>query len=272
LSAPSLNVTYLLFNQRTYGDRSRPHPILADPGVRRAIVMAIDRSILVRSALGPRASVAWAPAAFAHWTHRLVPAAPPYDPAAAKALLANHGWRDSDGDGVLDKDGQPLALRLNVATTSAPRLTMAPQVQEQLRRVGIRLDIVRLDAPVWIQRRVRGEFDLDFSSATMDPTPSGIVQSWTCAGRSGSNYAQYCNPALDAVLDTAIYSARSSDRVWRSAYSALQQDAPAVFIASAATVFALHSRFRQVSLRPESLYSDLWRWSVDPASRIARDR
>lgn len=272
LTAPSFNVMYLLFNQRAYGDRTRPHPILADPEVRRAIVMAIDRSILVRSSFAARATIAWAPAASAHWTHRLAPAAPPYDPAAARALLARQGWRDSDGDGTLDKESQPLALRLNVTTTSAPRLTMAPQVQEQLRRVGVRVEIVRLDAPVWIQRRIRGDFDLDFSSATMDPTPSGIVQSWTCGGRAGSNYGQYCDPAVDALLDSAIYSARSGEREWRSAYAALQRDAPAVFIASAATVFALHSRFRQVNLRPESLYSDLWRWSVDPASRIPRDR
>jgi ABC-type transport system substrate-binding protein len=160
----------------------------------------------------------------------------------------------------------------SVTTTSAPRAAMAPQLQEQLRRIGVRLELVRLDGPVWIQRRQRGEFDLDFSAATMDPAPSGVVQSWTCGGRGGSNLGQYCDPAVDSALDRAISSARGGEREWRAAYAALQNDAPALFLASPQTAFALHRRFRAVNLRPESLYSDLWRWSVDPGRRLPRDR
>jgi peptide/nickel transport system substrate-binding protein len=272
LTAPSFSVMYLLFNERAYGERSQPHPILADANVRRAIAMAIDRNPLIQSAFGAYGLPALAPVPSAHWTYRIVPKGASYDPSAARALLRRQGWSDHDGDGVLDKNGMPLALRLNLPTTSAPRGAMAPQVQEQLRRLGIRVELARLDGPVWGQRRQHGEFDLDFSAAVMDPTPSGIVQSWSCAGRAGSNYAQYCDPAVDSSLDRAIYSPRSGEREWRAAYAALQHDAPAVFLASPRTVFALHRRFRDVTLRPESLYSDLWRWSVDPGHRLPRDR
>jgi len=272
LTVPSFSVMYLLFNERAYGDRTQPHPILADANVRRALAMGIDRSPLLRSTYGGYALPAMAPVPAAHWTYRLVPKEPSYDPAAARELLQREGWSDHDGDGVLDKNGAPLALRLNLPTTSAPRVGMAPQVQEQLRRIGVRLELTRLDGPVWGQRRQRGEFDLDFSAAVMDPTPSGILQSWSCAGRAGSNYAQYCDPAVDSSLDRAIYSAHGGERPWRAAYTALQHDAPAIFLASPQTVFALHRRFREVNLRPESLYSDLWRWSVDPGRRLPRDQ
>jgi peptide/nickel transport system substrate-binding protein len=272
LTAPSFGVVYLLFNERAYGDRSRPHPILADAVVRRAISMAIDRTPLLKSAYGAYGLPTTAPVPLAHWTHRVLPKGVGYDPGAALALLKREGWSDHDGDGVLDKNGTPLSLRLNLPTTSAPRVTMAPQVQEQLRRIGIRVELIRMDFPVYAQRRAQGEFDLDFSSAVMDPTPSGIVQSWSCAGRAGSNYAQYCDPAMDAFLEKAIYSPRGGEREWRAAYAALQNDAPAVFLASPPIVLALHRRYREVSLRPESLYSDLWRWSVDPGHRLPRDQ
>jgi peptide/nickel transport system substrate-binding protein len=240
--------------------------------VRRALSLAIDRTTLTRSAYGAYTLTTSAPVARAHWTHRLVPKGLGYDPNGARALLRRLGWRDGDGDGVLEKNGVPLSLRLNLPTTSAPRVTMATQIQEQLRRIGVRLELVRLDGPVWFERRQKGEFDLDFSSAVMDPAPSGIVQSWTCAGRAGSNYAQYCDPAVDSLLEQAIYHPRGGEQQWRAAYTALQNDAPAAFIASPPTLFALHRRYRNVHLRPESLYSDLWLWSVDPARRIARDR
>ena len=244
----------------------------ADAGVRRALSMGIDRATLLRSAYGAYGLGTTAPVAQAHWTHRLVPKGPSYDPGAARALLERLGWSDHDGDSVLDKNGVPLALRLNVPTTSAPRIAMATQVQEQLRHLGVRIELIRLEFPVWFERRQRGEFDVDFAAATMDPTPSGIVQSWTCAGRAGSNFAQYCDPAVDAFLEKAIYDPRGGEREWRAAYAALQNEAPAAFIASPPTLFALHRRYRGVTLRPESLYSDLWRWSVDPARRLPRDR
>ncbi|MGH7562362.1 MAG: ABC transporter substrate-binding protein [Gemmatimonadales bacterium] len=268
---PSFSVGFLLFNQRAHGDRSRPHPILSDVAVRRAIAMALDRPTLARSAFASYAAIPDAPVAQAHWTARIVPSGMRHDPGRARALLRSRGWIDADGDGVLEKDGVPLSLRLNLPTTSASRVTIAPQIQEQLRQVGIRLELVRLDGPVWFERRTRGEFDIDFSSASMDPSPSGIVQSWTCAGRRGSNVGQYCNPAVDSLIERAVGAPVADSRLWREAYTRLQADAPAVFLFSPATPIAVHARFRNVTIRPESFYGDLWRWSVDPGRRLPRD-
>lgn len=271
LTEPSFVVMFLLLNQRAYGDRSRPHPVLADPDVRRALAMGLDRTPMLRSTFGAHGQLAHAPAAQAHWTFGLVPRDPAYDPAGARALLDRRGWIDRDGDGVREKDGVPLSLRLNVLASSGVRLLMAPQVQEQLRGIGARIEIVRLEGSVWGGRRNRGEFDIDFSATVMDPSPTGIVQSWTCAGRTGTNVAQYCNPAVDTLIDTAISSTRNLERNWRAAYAAVQRDAPAIWLVSPTTLVAIHNRYRGVTLRRESLYATLWRWSVDPSRRIARD-
>jgi len=272
LTTPSFITVYLLFNQRAYGNRQQAHPILADAGVRRALSLAIDRTPLLQSAYGKYGVPTYAPVAQGHWTYRLVPKGPGYDAAGARALLRRLGWADSDGDGILDKGGAPLSLRLNLPTTSAPRVAMATQLQEQLRRAGVRIELIRLDGPVWGQRRQRGEFDIDFAAAVMDPSPAGIVQSWSCAGRAGSNYGQYCDPVVDRFLEQAISSPRGGERNWRAAYAALQNDAPAAFLAAPPVLLAVHRRYRGVSFRPESLYSDVWRWSVDPGRRLARDR
>jgi peptide/nickel transport system substrate-binding protein len=268
---PSFNVIYLLFNQRAYGDRSRPHPILSDPEVRRALAMGIDRSPLLRSTYGAYTQLADAPVSGAHWTRPLVPRGIGYNPSGARALLDRRGWIDHDGDGIRDKDGVPLRLRLNLFAGSSERALMAPQVQEQLRRLGVRLEIVRLEGAVWYARRMHGEFDIDFAAAGMDPSPNGIVQSWSCAGRSGTNVGQYCDPAVDSLVERAMASTRNTEANWRAAYTALQRDVPAIFLASPNTLFAVHSRYRNVTIRPESFYSTIWRWSVDPARRIARD-
>jgi len=268
---PSFSFAYLLFNQKAYGVRSKPHPILADPAVRRAITLAIDRQSLLRSTFGPYASLVDGPMGLASWIRRLTPKLPGYDRARAKTILAERGWTDRDGDGVLEKDGQALVLRLNYPGTNLPRVTLAEPVQQMLRQVGIRVDLVRLDGPIWAERRTKGEFDIDFSQTTLDPSPSGLVQSWSCAGIGGSNVASTCNPAFDRALARATATVGDAGPAWRDAIRALQDGTPAMFFYSPMAVIVTHARYRNVSFRPEAVWSDLWRWSVAPGRRIARD-
>jgi len=262
LTLPSPVMGYLLFNQRDRADRSKPHPILSDPAVRRALVLALDRWAVVRATFGPYAEVPYGPVSQALWIRRGSPRASGPDTAAARRLLLSRGWADHDGDGVLDRDGRPLALTLSYPLTSEPRKQMALLIQEQLRRVGIRIELVRLEGPVWSERRSRGDFDIDFSSLTQDPTPSGLTQGWSCRG--GTNVAGYCDPVVDSLMERAI-AARTgaeAERLWREVLRRIEEDAPAAFIYAPSYVFAVSRRLAHVTLRPESAWLRLWEWKV----------
>ncbi len=263
-AVPTFNVGYLLFNQRDPANRGAPHPILADLEVRRAIATALDRVTLVRATFGDYASVPEGPVGQLHWIRdpALRPAAP--NPAGARELLRARGWTDGDGDGVLEKDGRPLKLRLNYPATSAPRAQMAVQIQEQLRQIGVGIELNRLDAPVWMSRRNQGDFDLDFASASLDPSPSGLVQSWSCEGRNGSNVAQYCNPIVDSLLTAAQSRRVDALQTYRAAVRTIVADVPAVFLFAPVNPVAIRSRFANIALRPDSPWASLWRWTIRP--------
>ena len=102
---------------RIFSDRSYSHicwylenDLFTDPGVRRAVGLAFDRSAIIdvvyngfaQPSVGPLLSSMWA------FNGDLEPI--PYSPEAAAELLAEAGWSDSDGDGTLDRDGQPFSL------------------------------------------------------------------------------------------------------------------------------------------------------------------
>jgi len=269
---PTFILGYLLFNHRAYGDRSAPHPILADVEVRRALAMGLDRTRMVRATFGNYSAVPQGPVAQLHWIRDPDMRSSRYDPAAAGRLLDARGWRDSDRDGIRDRDGHSLTLRLSFPGTSSARVHLAAQVQEQLRGIGVGIELVRLDGPVWAERRNRGEFDIDFSSASMDPSPGGLTQSWSCAGLGGSNVAQYCNPRVDSLMASAILATGDAREAWRRVLLAINADAPAVFMFAPTNVAVIHRRYDNVTLRPESMWSSLWRWRVTPGRQIARDR
>jgi len=81
----------------------------------------------------------------------------PYDMDKALALMAEAGWTDSDGDGVLDKDGQPLTVDLKVTPYVAKH---AEILQEQLKAFGAKVEIQQLEPGVHYETVGSGDFDM----------------------------------------------------------------------------------------------------------------
>jgi peptide/nickel transport system substrate-binding protein len=221
--------------------------------------------VLVRAVLGEHGEVPFGPASPVLWIGRGAGTALARDRAAATRLLAGRGWADHDGDGVLDRNGLPLQLTLSYPVSSAIRRTMAQLIQEQYRQLGIRVNLTQFEFPVYMDRRDGGDFDIDFSSTTQDPSPSGLTQSWTCAG--GTNRAHYCDPQVDSLIARATASQGDTRTVWRRVLQRIEQDAPAAFIYAPTYVYAVNRRYRDVTIRPESSWISLWRWSVGPTPR-----
>ena len=265
IPVPSPTVGYLLFNQRDRRDRERPHPILGDIRVRRAIGLALDRRLLVQVIFGSYGEVPYGPASPILWIRHGAPRPGQQDLPEARRLLAAAGWRDTDGDGTLDRDGHPLTLSLSLPNTSAIRKQMSALIQEQLRGIGIRLELQQYDFPVWTERRTAGDFDVDFAALSQDPSPTGLTQSWTCNG--GNNVARYCDPRVDSLMEQAVLGRGDPAEHWHAVLRQIEADAPAVFLYAPTYVYAVNRRFRNVSLSPVSSWLLLREWSVAPASR-----
>jgi peptide/nickel transport system substrate-binding protein len=263
IPVPSPTLGYLLFNQRDPRDTSRPHPVLSEPEVRRAMVLALDRPRLVRAVLGANAKVPYGPASPILWIGHGTPAPLAQDVARARHLLARHGWADHDGDGIVDRAGQPLRLTLSVPNTSGIRRQLSLLVQEQLRQAGIRLEVQQYDAAVWNQRRTSGLFDIDFSAVSQDPSPSSLSQSWSCRGPN--NVARYCDPTVDSMIDRATRGGPGTAETWRATLTRIEDDSPAAFMYAPLYVYAVHRRFTNVTIRPESSWLALREWRVAPA-------
>jgi ABC-type transport system substrate-binding protein len=262
IPVPSPTVGYLLFNQRDSRDRNRPHAILSDRDVRRAIGLSLDRRMMVRAVLGNAGGVPYGPASNILWIRHGTPAAAPMNLREARRLLDGRGWTDHDGDGVREREGQPLTLSLIVPTSSPTRLQMAQMAQEQLRAVGVRLVLDRMDFPVYLERRKAGAFDIDFSSTIQDPSPSTLTQGWSCKGLT--NAARYCDPAVDSLIETAIRTREGAGPAWHAVLRRIEDDAPAVFMYTLNYMYAVNRRFTNVRIRPESAWLGLREWTVGP--------
>ena len=238
--------------------------------------MTVDRAALVHTVFGDMAKVPPGPMSQLFWIWDPETRELAHDSARAARSLTRLGWVDSDGDGIRDRDGHPLAFRLLVPTTSAVRRQYARFLQEQFRTMGIDVQLDEVDFSVFNERARAGRFDALIQVWNTDPTPSsGIPESWTRAGFGRSNYGRYENPAFERLVDRAVASAASRDeakRTWRAAIEIMNQDAPAIFLFATENYAAVHKRIVDVRIRPDSWLALVRTWRI-PADRLTdRDR
>ncbi|MBP7146100.1 MAG: peptide-binding protein [Acidobacteria bacterium] len=184
------------------GDGS--NAFFADPRVRRAMTLAIDRQAYVERVTRGAARVAVTSFHPGHWCYDPDLAPWPYDPARARELLAQAGWSDRDGDGVVERDGRPFRFELLFSQPPADNARAAAFVQDSLGRVGI---AVVLRAAEWavFQDRAR---DRDFQALMsgrylgVDPDPYELWHS-SQAAPGGANYAGLRDPELDGWIERA---------------------------------------------------------------------
>jgi peptide/nickel transport system substrate-binding protein len=264
---------FLLFNLRD-GPADRPHPLLGDRALRRALTMALDQKAMVRSVFDTLGHVGLGPFVRAQWSADTTLAEIAFDRAAAMRALDSLGWR-AGADGVRTRNGRPLAFSLLVPTSSKNRSRFAVLIQEQLRQVGVRVDLEPLDMNALGARVMGHRFDAVLMSLRQTPSPSGVRQTWTtgAAAPGGLNLGRYANPAFDAQVDSAVGAGimSAAKAHYRAAYQIIIGDAPAVWLYEPPQAAAANRRLQVGALRADAWWYGLPTWSIAPGARLPRD-
>lgn len=127
-----------------------------------------------------------------------------YNPERSKKLLAEAGWKDTDGDGYVDKDGKPLELDFVYYSSRAELPTFAEATQADAKKVGIKINLKAVDYNVLDGISKSGEYDLSISNilAVQSGDPETYVNMYWKSNVNGSNPQNgsgYSNPEYDAL-------------------------------------------------------------------------
>jgi len=175
--------------------------------VRQAIAHAIDRQSLINNLL----------LGFGRVAHSIIPeeswAFSPgqkydYDPAAAKRLLDEAGFRDPDGDGPQMRFDKPIVYK--VSGSSVAGRQYAGVIYDQLKAVGIPLEIQTPEANTLFDELRRGNFQIAYSQwvgGNQDPIffkDLFATSEIPTQARPSRNRSRYSNPELDKLLEEAV--------------------------------------------------------------------
>ena len=211
------------------------NPLFEDVGVRQAMNYAIDKDLIVEAVYGGRAVPLPGPLSpFNNFVNTdLAPY--PFDPDKALELLAEAGWADTDGDGILDKDGQPFAFTLDTIEDWRP---LAEAVASLYRELGIDASVRFWEYSVLKPQLLaceRQAFMDDWGDSAFDPVGHFEAKWHTFVegepyGRG--NFMCYSNDRVDELIKQGETTADTDERavLYDEAQAIVYEEAPAVFL------------------------------------------
>lgn len=232
------------------------NPRLADKRVRQAIVHAINRQAIVDKLLFGHGRT------FNSNAHPDSPYYPgdlntyAYDQEKAKELLKEAGWGDTNGDGVLDKDGEKFTFTLNYPTGNRTRELSAPIIQQNLKAIGIETELVSADfnTTLAILQDPKRYFDGVLMGGTFRPGQYDNNFWWErFSSPDLTQHAEAFNSTVDAP------SLKTQVGAW---LRGINDEAIRVWLYIPNKGYALGPRVTNYSSRPYEPFADIANWTV----------
>jgi peptide/nickel transport system substrate-binding protein len=189
-----------------------------------------------------------------------------YSPEKAKSLLADAGWTDSDGDGILDKDGKKFQFELITNQGNTIRTKIAETLQQSWSKIGVKVSIRVLEWATFINEYVdKQKFDAVVLgwNITQDPDLYDVWHSSNCGGRK-LNFICYKNEELDKLMieGRKVFDPEKRKVYYHKAQEILAEDQPYTFLYVPYSLVSLSNRFENVYEAPAGLTHNQDKWWV----------
>lgn len=255
---PSANYQFMTMNSN--------REFFKDKKVRQAITYAINRKGMVTSLLEDHGQVVNAPLSLAGWAY---PESGlnnyDYNVEKAKELLKDSGWNENNG--VLEKGGKKFEVELVVPTGNKSREQSAPIIQQNLKDIGITVNISTMDvASAMAKTKGEGDYDMALLGFTLEVDPGDANRYWSSSIANGSqfNFSNFINSKSDELIDNATKTVDRDERkqIYAEWAQLINEEAPYVFLYSQNDVRAYNPKLEGYKYSAYSIFPNIQNWTI----------
>jgi peptide/nickel transport system substrate-binding protein len=241
---------------------------LDDARVRRAISYSVDRRALIEGVIYGYAMPLATPVLPMHaWAQHPDLAPYPRDLERARQLLTEAGYVDSDGDGIVEREGRPLRLGIRTRTGDLIRENGVVIIQRNLRDIGIDAYVQMMELAATLDLVRSGDYDIYYGHSNVSVS---IDLSDVYATSGGFNYSGFSSAEVDSLMRAAVaLEDREQARpYWLRVQEILYEEQPTAILYALKPLAAIHSRFRDCTPHMLSPWEGIetW-WCVPDAAR-----
>ena len=252
---PSFAYNYIGLNQKT--------PIFREKAVRQALSHLVDREKIIKNVFFSLATPVTGP--FSSHSSACDKNLPPYafSPEKAAKLLKDASWRDSDGDGILDKNGQKLKFTVIFPGSSVTYRKMLPMIKEDMAKAGIQMDLLGIEWSVLVKRVGEKNFEACALgwTGTLKPDPYQLWHSSQATLPNSSNIISYRSREADTLIEKLrlSFDGKERTRLYHALHKVIYDDAPYIFLFAPSNLTVIHKRYRNVRVFRDSIAKEiLW--------------
>ncbi|MGA1863458.1 MAG: peptide-binding protein [bacterium] len=260
---PSFGYTYMGYNLND--------PKFSDKRVRHALTYAIDREGIIKGVLLGLGQVCTGPFPPESWAYNPDVKKYPFDPEKARQLLAEAGWEDHDGDGVLDKDGIRFEFILRTNQGNEEREKCAQIIQRNLKEIGIEVKINILEWQAFLHNFIdKRKFEAIILgwSLSRDPDLYNIWHS-SKTGEKEFNFVSYKNTEVDRLIIEGVrtFDIEERKKIYHRLHEILAEDQPYTFLYVPDALPIIDRRFHGIKKAPIGIEYNFIKWYVPKASQ-----
>jgi len=254
------------------------NPIFMDKRVRQAMTYLTNRRQMVKTLLFGLGEVVNGPIFFFRPEYDKTLHDYPYNPDKALTILREAGWKDTDGDGILDKiiNGKrtPFRFEFKVPSGSSTGKSIILVLQEELKKHGILATVRELDWTIFLDDVKNHKFDAVIMAWAMQASEPDEYQVWhsSQAANKGSDHISYKNARVDRILEDyrREFDPKKRVELYREFQEILNDEQPYTFLFARKSVSAVQRRFHGVEVYPAGLRPQEW-WVPRSAQKYARE-
>jgi peptide/nickel transport system substrate-binding protein len=251
-----LGYVYLGYNLRD--------PRFSDKRVRQALTSAIDREAVVKCVHLGLARVAYTPYGPDTFWHNRDVKKWDHCPERAARLLNEAGWKDLDGDGVLEKDGKPFEFTILTNQGNVDRRNACALIQHYLKKVGVRAHVRVLEWAALLKNFLgKGNFDAYVCGWVSHPDPDATDQ-WnsTKTGPNQFNYIGFQNEEADRALAQGVSNFDVNKRkiFYDRFQEILAEEQPVTFLWVIERLYGTHARIGGIAPGPAGIEYNVEKW------------
>lgn len=255
---PAFAYTYLGYNLNK--------PLFQDKRVRQALSYAINKQELIDGVLLGLGQAANGPYKPGSWPNNAAIKPYPYDVERAKQLLAEAGWQDHDGDGLLDKDGKPFSFTIITNQGNDQRIKSGEIIQHRFAAIGVEVKLRVIEWASLLKEFIHpGNFDATIMGWTVpiDPDAYNVWHS-SKTGTGELNFIGFKNQRVDELLELgrSTYDQAVRKQMYDEFQQILAEEQPYTFLFVPDALPVVARRFRGIEEAPSGIMHNFIRWFV----------
>ena len=240
------------------------HPLFRETVVRQALNYVVDKEKLIEKILMGKGDVSAGTVYPESWAYNESVKPYPFNAQKALRLLTEAGWRDTDGDHVLDREGQRFEFTINTNAADDLKTDVIMILQDQFSDIGIQIKTKFLDPsePNAILNKKSDSYFSEFVSRGDPDFSYRYIHSSQIS--EGLNFFFYKNEKIDRLLDEGRKTMDLDKRkaIYFEFQEELLRDPPGIFLFWTDQLIGIHKRFRGVKFSPAGVFNNIHEWYV----------